>query len=322
MRRASTTAAKKSTTARAAWRRPATRATRTSTTRRSRLSCQKNFIVLLTDGEPTKDHSADSTITSLQDANGDTFRRLRAGRNVRSGDVSGRASVRTAASASTTSPNSCTKAIMSTLPGAQNVTTYTIGFTVDLPILADTAARGGGKYYTANDTASLSTALTNIVTSILDTQTTFLSPTVSVNSFNQHAQLERSFHQRLQGLGQHALARQPQEIPPAIRRRTQSSTPTVLPQSTRQRASSPTRRRVFGRRARTARIFKPAAPPTRSRHTTPQGIHVHLGSPILTAAGQQRLDDEQPLTRHDAQHRPSPATRRTTTSSTSSTVST
>ena len=71
------------------------------------------------------------------------------------------------------------------LPGVQKVTTYTIGFTIDLPILATTAARGGGEYYLAHDTASLSTALTEIVTAILDTNTTFTAPAVAVNSFNR-----------------------------------------------------------------------------------------------------------------------------------------
>jgi type IV pilus assembly protein PilY1 len=82
---------------------------------------------------------------------------------------------------------------LSSQPGKQSVTTYTIGFTVDLPILADTAARSGGAYYTANDTATLSNALSNIVTSILDTQTTFISPTVSVNSFNRTRNLNDLF---------------------------------------------------------------------------------------------------------------------------------
>ena len=61
----------------------------------------------------------------------------------------------------------------------------TIGFTVDLPILADTAARGGGAYYTANDTSSLTNALTSIVTQIIDKGASFVSPTISVNSFNR-----------------------------------------------------------------------------------------------------------------------------------------
>ena len=73
----------------------------------------------------------------------------------------------------------------STLPGNQNVTTYTVGFDADFPLLEDTATKGGGSYYTANDTASLTSAFQNIVQEILDTSATFTSPTVAVNAFNR-----------------------------------------------------------------------------------------------------------------------------------------
>jgi len=135
------------------------------------LSCQKNFVVMLTDGEPTRDSSANGKITSL----------------------SGFSAATGGGSCSGSGDGACLddiaaylyEADLSPLPGKQNVITYTIGFTIDLPILAETATRGGGTYFTADDTASLSTALTSIVTEILDTQTTFTAPTVSVNAFNR-----------------------------------------------------------------------------------------------------------------------------------------
>ena len=156
------------------------------------VSCQKNFIVLLTDGEPTQDHDADSLITSMQDANGKTFSDYVPG---------GMCDPETYPAGFNPDGGQCLDDLaqflhegdQSPLAGNQNIDVYTIGFTVDLPILADTAARGGGQYYTANDTASLSTALSNIVTNILDTQTTFLSPTVSVNSFNRTRNLNDLF---------------------------------------------------------------------------------------------------------------------------------
>lgn len=49
----------------------------------------------------------------------------------------------------------------------QNVATYTVGFAIDDPVLEATAIVGGGKYYTASDQASLSTALSNAVASIV-----------------------------------------------------------------------------------------------------------------------------------------------------------
>jgi type IV pilus assembly protein PilY1 len=135
-------------------------------------ACQKNYVVYLTDGEPAEDVDADGMITALP----------------------GFGSIVGSPSCDGSGDGACLddlaeylyKADLSPdLPGKQNVVTYTIGFTVDLPLLTSTASRGGGKYYTADDTASLSQALTNVVTSILETQASFTSPTVAVNAFNR-----------------------------------------------------------------------------------------------------------------------------------------
>ena len=155
--------------------------------------CQKSFIVYLTDGEPTFDVDADAKIKSLVDAKGQTFASFNGG--------SATCDVEVYPPGFTPSGGDCLDELaqflyhgdLSTLPDQQNVITYTIGFTVNLPILSDTAARGGGAYYTANDMASLSTAFANIVTNILDTQTTFVSPTVAVNSFNRTQNLNDLF---------------------------------------------------------------------------------------------------------------------------------
>ena len=75
--------------------------------------------------------------------------------------------------------------VNSQVPGQQNVTTYTIGFTVDLPILKSTAERAGGEYYLASDVKSLTAALTDIVTDIFDRDISFTAPAVAVNAFNR-----------------------------------------------------------------------------------------------------------------------------------------
>ncbi len=62
-----------------------------------------------------------------------------------------------------------------------------------MPILADAAARGGGAYYTANDTATLATAMQKIVQAILTNDTTFTAPTVAVNAFNRTQNLSDLF---------------------------------------------------------------------------------------------------------------------------------
>jgi type IV pilus assembly protein PilY1 len=149
-------------------------------------SCQKNHIVILTDGEPRNDSSASSSIKTLTDAAGNSFASVL-------GQATPSCDVETYPAGFSPSGGDClddlaefmNKGDISPLPGIQNVTTHTIGFLVDLPNLQQTAERGGGEYYTATDTASLQTALTNIVTSILDTQATFTAPSISINAFNQ-----------------------------------------------------------------------------------------------------------------------------------------
>jgi type IV pilus assembly protein PilY1 len=78
----------------------------------------------------------------------------------------------------------------SAMAGLQNVTTYTIGFGVDLALgdttfLQATAQKGGGTYYPADNTATLQAALTDIVLEILETSTTYSTPTAPVNAFNR-----------------------------------------------------------------------------------------------------------------------------------------
>ncbi len=154
-------------------------------------SCQKNFTVILTDGEPTRDDDADTKIKSMQDGNGGSFGSL----------VGNTCDVETYPAGFSPTGGQCLDDLaeflhdgdFSPLPGRQNIDTYTVGFTVDLPVLAETASRGGGSYYTANDTASLAGALQQIVTSILTANTTFTAPTVAVNAFNRTQNLSDLF---------------------------------------------------------------------------------------------------------------------------------
>lgn len=143
-------------------------------------SCQKNYVVYLTDGLPTEDNDADTKITSLPN-----YQSL-LGTNT----------------CDDTGPGRCLddmaeylfKADLNpNLPGQQNVVTYTIGFGPEVSgssFLDKVAARGGGKAYTADDTSSLATVLNGIVANIVQTNTTFTSPSVSVNAFNRTQTLD------------------------------------------------------------------------------------------------------------------------------------
>jgi type IV pilus assembly protein PilY1 len=129
--------------------------------------CQKNFTILLTDGLPTYDGGADSKIEALP----------------------GFATTTGAASCSGNCMDELAeyayKQDCSNLDGEQNVITYTIGFATDQVLLSNTATKGGGSYYTADNTAELEDAFTNIIAEIAATNTTFIAPAVSVNAFNR-----------------------------------------------------------------------------------------------------------------------------------------
>lgn len=130
--------------------------------------CQKNFVVLLTDGEPTYDTSADSAIESL----------------------SGFSTVTGASSCSGNCLDELaqymyTKDCRDNLDGKQNVITYTIGFHTNQALLQNAATKGGGKYYTAETGVQLTDALLAILTEVRAINTTFTAPAVSVNAFNR-----------------------------------------------------------------------------------------------------------------------------------------
>jgi type IV pilus assembly protein PilY1 len=135
-------------------------------------ACQKNYIVILTDGAPSRDTGAQSHIESLPG-----FATL-IGPSCDGGTEDG-------ACLDDMAEYLHKRDLDTTLPGLQNVTTHTIGFAVDLPLLRSTAERGGGDYFTADDTSSLAGALTEIMLSILDDSATFTAPSVPVNVFNR-----------------------------------------------------------------------------------------------------------------------------------------
>lgn len=138
-------------------------------------ACSRNFIILLTDGEPAEDQGADALIRALPgfgtlvgadcDGTGDGRCLDDLAEYLRVADL------------------------RADLDGPQTVTTHTIGFTLDLPLLEATARRGGGEYWLADDTASLTRALGGIMRSIGDSATSLAVPAVPVDSFNRSQNL-------------------------------------------------------------------------------------------------------------------------------------
>jgi type IV pilus assembly protein PilY1 len=131
-------------------------------------SCQKNFIVYLTDGEPTADNSADDEIQTLIGNNCD-------------GNGPGRCLDDLAG-------YMFDNDLRGNVNGNQNVTLYTIGFGEDVAgtsFLDEAATAGGGDNFFAGDSQQLTGVFRNILSEILTDSTTFVAPAVPVNAFNR-----------------------------------------------------------------------------------------------------------------------------------------
>ncbi len=137
--------------------------------------CQKNFVVILTDGEPVNDSLTSSRRTKLgiktncnSDSNSNCLDNV--AKSIGTNDQS------------------------SSLNGTQVISTYTIGFMVNNQLLQDTAdaslkATGMGKYLLAGDASTLTKAINDIMVDINKADTTFAAPAVSVNAFNRTTHL-------------------------------------------------------------------------------------------------------------------------------------
>lgn len=140
--------------------------------------CASNNIVLFTDGEPTVNNAGSQVRTFI--GKPENF------------------SCKTH-SAPNQSAGSCARDLVEfmrlndqnpSLPGTQTVNTFTVG--MGLPAssgetrwLQEIAADGGGQAKQANTASELSNAFTDIINSVLDVNTTFVAPAVTVNTFNR-----------------------------------------------------------------------------------------------------------------------------------------
>lgn len=149
-------------------------------------TCQKNHIILLTDGEPTGDTSANGDVKSWLSSSGLT---LPSGL---SSNCSGNGECMDELAYFLQNTDQASGQI-----GDQGITTYTIGgfnLANGVELLKRTANWGGGAYYAADDTQDLTKALDSIFLDILSTNTTFTAPAVSVNAFNASEHRDELFY--------------------------------------------------------------------------------------------------------------------------------
>jgi len=183
--------------------------------------CQKNFVILLTDGEPTSDISANEKIPALPGFFEATGKTSCSGRREdddddhdgdddddddddgdddddHGGDDDDDHDERKLQLRSSNSDEGkdgeCLDELAqylansdqsSDFSGDQTVTTYTIGFQSEQELLQETADKGNGSYFTADDALGLTTAFSQIINEILAVNSSFVSPSLSVNAFSR-----------------------------------------------------------------------------------------------------------------------------------------
>ncbi len=161
--------------------------------------CQKNFIVILTDGEPTRDRDI-SNSTGLQDYDGDcvdasppclTFDRKQAEQDAGLYNNDGSDFLDDVAGALFEMDLRPDLTDQSGNPAKNNVLTYPIGFAdpaiLSSKLMTDTAANGGGKFLTATNAAELVDAFEEAAAAILSqvsssAPTAFNTQNLSVSS--------------------------------------------------------------------------------------------------------------------------------------------
>jgi len=124
--------------------------------------CQKNYVLIISDGIPTKDsHSALSSMIGDQDKDG-KVEMDDVALSLRSIDLSGGKSAQ-----------------------KQNITTYTIGFSVTQKLLEDTAKYGGGKYFYVWSSQSFSIAFQTFIAEVLEKSTSYVAPVVPISQMEK-----------------------------------------------------------------------------------------------------------------------------------------
>lgn len=148
-------------------------------------SCQQNYVILVSDGMATRD---DAAVLKTICTNGDC-------------DADGKEPGNLLHSLDDVAKYLYDTDLSSTYDGKQNVTTFTIGFgdvgadAAAVSLLNRTAdsSHGRGQAYLAGDQAELSTAITQIVSNIMEINTSFVAPVVPVSPENRTAGASRVY---------------------------------------------------------------------------------------------------------------------------------
>jgi len=137
--------------------------------------CQKNYVIIITDGESTKDRN--SVLNNIGDQDGD-------GR-----EPGGSHEVPYALEGSDYLDD-VAKYLHDNdfnlgMEGKQNIVTYAIGFTVNSPLLERTAKNGGGKFFYCHNAQSFIIAFQKIIEEILSKSISYVAPVVPISQMER-----------------------------------------------------------------------------------------------------------------------------------------
>ncbi len=150
-------------------------------------SCNtKAYVILITDGEPTQDHHADSKVEALTSTNdaGDaiSFNGTKYDGNYLAGLAGWMSDYD----------------VNLDLSGKQTIDTYTIGFSSGAddaaPLLKETAKRGGGLYFKAQDSVQLTNALLSALQDLEPSNDSLTSASVAANNFDRTQTLNAVYY--------------------------------------------------------------------------------------------------------------------------------
>lgn len=168
----------------------------------------KAYVILITDGEPTYDTDADNKVTALTskeltgvDGDGNSvFENITFTGTHENFDNSSYndASLSTASYLPALAGWMNTYDVNLALDGKQTVSTHTIGFSEGAAdakgLLTETAKRGGGQYFSANDELQLTAALQSTLRSLAPANNSLTSASVAANNFDRTETLDSVYY--------------------------------------------------------------------------------------------------------------------------------
>ena len=162
-------------------------------------ACQKNFVIIITDGEPTKDDFDNSAPTTTAQSFGSFANLIGNFNNDGENETSIPASCNCDSSANEgalylddIAKFMHEKDFRPDLDGDQTLDVYTVGFTTNAfanALLQKTAAVGNGQYHSSNTAEQLSTAIITSITDVIEKSQSFTAATVPASRTAEGEQL-------------------------------------------------------------------------------------------------------------------------------------